>query len=90
MERTQYSAGEIKEEIRRLIADVTERSPEEVTDESHFVDDLGMDSLMALEVMIDVDKRYKIELPETEFHQLKTIGETVELVQRCLATGAAS
>lgn len=90
MERVQHNSDEIRQEIRRLIAEVTERSEDEVTDHAHFVEDLGMDSLMALEVMIDVEKRHKIELPESEFHKLRNLSETIELVQRTLASGSSS
>jgi acyl carrier protein len=79
------TSDEIRAEIKRLIAEVTERSPEEVSDTAHFTDELGVDSLMAMEVMVAVDKKYKINIPEEEFTKLQNVDQTVEVVQRHLA-----
>jgi acyl carrier protein len=84
------TTDEIRSEIKRLIAEVTERTPEEIEDTASFQDDLGVDSLMAMEVMVAVDKKYKINIPEDEFSQIKNVNDTVEVVQRHLeAAGIA-
>ena len=73
---------EIRAEVKKLIAEVTEREPEEITDTAMFADELGVDSLMAMEVMVAVDKKYKINIPEDEFAKIKNVNDTVEVVQR--------
>ena len=78
----------IKSEIKRLIADVTEREPEEVTDTASFGEDLGVDSLMAMEVMVAVDKKFKIDIPEEEFGKIKNVLDAVAIVQKHLPGGA--
>jgi acyl carrier protein len=47
-----FTAERIRCEIKKLIAAVTERDPEEISDTASFKDDLGVDSLMAMEVMV--------------------------------------
>ena len=81
---------EIRMEIKRLIAEVTERTPEEVSDTAHFTEELGVDSLMAMEVMVAVDKKYKINIPEDEFAQIKNVNDTVEVVQRHMGSSAGA
>jgi acyl carrier protein len=54
----------IRWEIKRLIASVTEREPEEVPNTASFAEDLGVDSLMAMEVMVAMDKKFRIDIPE--------------------------
>jgi len=78
----------IRSEIKRLIADVTEREPEEITDTASFGDDLGVDSLMAMEVMVAVDKKFKIDIPEEEFGKIKNVIDAVEVVKKHLPGGA--
>jgi acyl carrier protein len=89
MDNGAIKTDEIRAEIKRLIAEVTERTPEEVSDTAHFTDDLGVDSLMAMEVMVAVDKKYKINIPEEEFTKLQNVDQTVEVVERHLAAGRA-
>jgi acyl carrier protein len=79
---------EIRNEVKKLIAEVTEREPEEITDTALFADELGVDSLMAMEVMVAVDKKYKINIPEDEFAKIKNVDDTVAVVQRYVSSAA--
>jgi len=72
----------VREEVKRLIAELTERDPGEITDTALFVEDLGVDSLMAIEVMVALDKRYKIDIPEAEFNQIKNVNDSVTVVMK--------
>jgi acyl carrier protein len=76
---------EIRNSVRWFVAKITERKPEEISDTAHFVYDLEIDSLMALEMMVDVNKRYKIEIMDEEFGAIKNVGDAVAVVQRHLA-----
>jgi acyl carrier protein len=84
------TAEEIRSEVKKLIAEVTEREPEEITDTALFADELGVDSLMAMEVMVAVDKKYKINIPEDEFAKIRNVNDTVEVVQRHIASAATA
>jgi len=85
-----YTTEQIKAEIKRLIANVTEREPEEVSDTALFGEELGVDSLMAMEVMIAVDKKFKIDIPEEEFNKATNVNDSVALVQEWLAKKSAA
>ena len=52
MGNTPVSEQEIRGAVRNLIAEVTERAPEEISDTALFEDELEVDSLMALEMMV--------------------------------------
>ncbi len=84
-----YTEDQIRAEVKRLIANVTEREPEEVSDTASFSEELGVDSLMAMEVMIAVDKKFKIDIPEEEFSKATNVNESVALVQQWLAKASA-
>jgi acyl carrier protein len=85
MTNGQVTADHVRTEIKKLIAVVTEREPGEVADTALLVDDLGVDSLMAMEVMVTVDKKFKINIPEDEFAQIRTVDDAVSTVMRHLA-----
>jgi acyl carrier protein len=80
-----FSDVEIRNEVKKLIAEVTERSPEEISDTASFEEELGIDSLMALEIIVAVDQKYKIQVPEEEYKKVKNVDDTVALVLRTLA-----
>ena len=83
-----YTTDQIKAEIKKLIARVTEREPEEISDEAHYMEELGVDSLMAMEVMIAVDKKFKIDIPEEDFNKATNVNASVALVEKWLAEHA--
>ncbi len=89
MANEQVTADAIRIEVRKLIAEITEREPEEVSDTAQFVEELGIDSLMAIEMLVAVDKKYKIEISEEEFGKIKNVNDAVEAVQRHLAQAAS-
>ena len=39
-----------------------------ITDESHIVDDLGADSLSVVEVIMDIESEYEVEIPVSYTH----------------------
>ncbi len=75
----------IEEEIKTLIAEIIEKDPNEVTPEAKFFEDLGVDSMMALEILAAIEKKYKISIPEEKLAQLTTLNETIAVAKEYLA-----
>ena len=61
-----------KEELRYLLADVLDVDVVELTDDARFAEDLGVDSLMALEVLVTLEKRYQIKLDEMKLVDIRS------------------
>ena len=68
------------QELRLIIANVLDVDEQRVTDDAHFVEDLGVDSLMALEVMVALEKKYQIKLAEKELTQITCLRNVWELL----------
>ena len=79
-----YTSEGVRAEVKRMIAEVTELDPAEVSDTANFRDDLGLDSLLALEIMVSVDKKFRINIPEEEYQKVTNVNDTVEMVFRYL------
>ena len=74
----------VEEDVKALVAEILELSLEEVTDDAHFVKDLGMDSMMALEILASVEKKYKITIPEESLAKFTNLKSTVIIVENIL------
>jgi acyl carrier protein len=61
------------EELRELVAEVLELEPEELSDTGDFIDDYEADSLRAIEILARIDKKYKVEIPQAELPDLRTL-----------------
>jgi acyl carrier protein len=86
-ENAQLTVDQIRMSIQELVASVTERETGEVAADARFKEDLGVDSLLGIELMLLIDKKFGIEIPDEEFEQLLTVNEAVPVVQRYLAEG---
>lgn len=77
-------ADKIREHVKKVTALVADRQPEEIPDHASFADDLDIDSLGAMEILVDVEKKYGILIPDEELSAIKTVDDAVAATQRCL------
>ena len=73
---------QFEQEIRDLIADIIEMEPDQIDPDASLVEDLGMDSMMALEILASIEKKYKIKLPEEELPKITTVNRAIELAKK--------
>lgn len=70
------------EELREIVAEVLELEPEEVTDTGDFADDYEADSLRAIEILARLDKKYHVEIPQSELPDLRNLKNVYDAVSR--------
>lgn len=70
----------LEKELRSLIAEIVELEEDKVAPEANFVEDLGMDSMMALEILASIEKKYKLKIPEENLTKIINLKQVVELV----------
>ncbi|MBP8537956.1 acyl carrier protein [Streptomyces sp. MK37H] len=68
------------DELRTFVADVLDVDEEDVTEDADFVKTLGVDSLMALEVMVVLEKKYSVKLEEREMKDITTLQKVHDLL----------
>ncbi len=70
-------SSELREKLRGIVAEVAEI--DDVPDDVPFKN-LGIDSMMAIEIVAEVERTYKIKVPEEELQQVRDLNSIVELV----------
>ncbi|MFH1777702.1 MAG: acyl carrier protein [Candidatus Omnitrophota bacterium] len=78
------------EEIRNMVAEIVEMEPEEISADAKFVEDLGVDSMMALEILASLEKKYRVRIPEESLTKLTNLNQTVALTKEMLAKQSAN
>lgn len=71
--------------LQGIIADVLNLDPDEITEETTFADDLGADSLDLFQVIMSIEKVFKITVPTEEIQNIKTVGEAAKMIQEARA-----
>lgn len=77
-------SDEIKTQIRAIISDVSGIPEGEIGGDSHFVEELDLDSLAMLEMGVDIDHAFQLGLPDEPYKELRCLNDAVELVSRHL------
>ncbi len=80
--------NQIRETIRESVHRITGIAPTEIQDTSSYREDLGLDSLSALEVVVDIEYAFKIKVAEERIQGIKTVQDTINVVQEYLAAAA--
>ncbi|MEZ4390139.1 MAG: acyl carrier protein [Polyangiales bacterium] len=80
--------SELKESLRALIADIIEVDPSKVEDNTA-LRDLGVDSMQAIEIISDLERRYQIRIPEADFKRVTNLQSVTELLAEKLAARGA-
>lgn len=74
----------VEADVRNLVAEILETEPAEINGDARFVQDLGMDSMMALEILAGIEKKYRIVIPEEMLSKFVNLNTTVQIVKDLL------
>ena len=69
------------EKLKKVIAEVLNVDPEEITMETTFTDDLGADSLDVFQIIMGIEEEFDIEIAAEEAEKISTVEEAVELIK---------
>ncbi len=72
------------EKLKKVIAEVLNVDPEEITMETTFLDDLGADSLDVFQIIMGIEEEFDIEIPAEKAEKITTVEEAVELIKGAL------
>ena len=67
--------------VEKIIADQLNKDISEVTDDKHIVDDLGADSLHIVELVMQFENEFDIEIPDDDAESLLTVGDVKQYIQ---------
>lgn len=68
------------EKLKKVIAEVLNVDPEEISMGTTFMDDLGADSLDVFQIIMGIEEEFDIEIPAEKAEKITTVEEAVELI----------
>jgi acyl carrier protein len=72
--------GQALDTIKEVAAEVLSVDPGQVTETARFKEDLDADSLDLVELVMGLEERFDIEVPEDDLEGVTTVGQAVDLV----------
>ena len=72
------------EKLKKIIAEVLNVYPDEITMETTFQDDLGADSLDVYQIIMGIEEEFDIEIPAETAEQVTTVEDAVEMIKNAV------
>ena len=71
----------VLDKMKDILVEQLECDPEDITMESLLVDDLGADSLDAIDIVMSVEDTFKVEVPDEIIEKIETVGDIVIYIE---------
>ncbi len=80
------NAEEVEKGVTSIVAEVTELDEKEIWEkrDANFFKDLEIDSLLALEILALIEKKFKVQIPEEKLIDITSLSTTINLTKSVL------
>jgi len=70
------------EKVKEVIIDKLGVEEDTIKKEAHFVNDLGADSLDTVELIMEFEEEFGIEIPDEDAENITTVGSAVDYIEK--------
>ncbi len=71
----------IFDDVKEVVVEQLSVSPDEVKEDSKFVEDLGADSLDVVELVMALEEKFDIEIPDDEAEKIQTVKDVIDYIE---------
>ena len=73
--------SDVAEKVKAIIVDKLGVDESEVTNDASFTNDLGADSLDTVELIMEFEKEFDIQIPDDKAEAIATVGDAVSFIE---------
>jgi len=73
----------IEDQVLNFIANKRKLPLEALTLDTRFIDDLGIDSVEVMQLAMDLEQKFKIQIPDESMNKLRSVGDVIGVVKVC-------
>ena len=71
----------VKDRVIEIVAEQLGVNKEQITPETSFVNDLGADSLDTVELVMELEEEFDINIPDDAAEKIQTVGQAVQYIE---------
>jgi acyl carrier protein len=76
---------DVADRLKKIVVEHLGVEGDKVVDSANFMDDLGADSLDAIELTMAFEDEFGVEIPDDQAETLMTVGDAIKFLERALA-----
>jgi acyl carrier protein len=80
--RRDLKVASVKERVIDIVAEQLGVNKEQITPETSYVNDLGADSLDVVELVMEFEEEFDINIPDDAAEKIQTVGQTIEYIEK--------
>ncbi len=69
------------DDVKAVVVEQLNVNPDEVKEDSKFVEDLGADSLDVVELVMALEEKFDIEIPDSDAESIATVGDALKYIE---------
>lgn len=73
--------GSVRDKVVGIIREQLGQDKDEITDETHFINDLGADSLDTVELVMELEDAFGVSISDEEAEKIQTVGDAVKYIE---------
>jgi len=77
--------GNVEKEIISIVADVSETDEGEINLDTNLVQNLGINSIKAIEIVVAIEKKYKISIRDEDVPKIIIVKQIVDLTEELIS-----
>ena len=72
----------VEERVVDIVSEQLGVDKDKITRDTHFVNDLGADSLDTVELVMELEEEFDISIPEEAAEKIQRVGEAVDFIEK--------
>ncbi len=72
----------VEERVIEIVAEQLGVDKDKITRDTHFVNDLGADSLDTVELVMELEEEFDINIPDDAAEKIQTVGEAIDFIAK--------
>ena len=69
------------DDVKEVVIEQLDCDPAEVKEDSKFIEDLGADSLDVVELVMALEEKFDIEIPDEDAEKILTVGDAISYIE---------
>jgi acyl carrier protein len=82
--RRTVKVASVEERVIGIVADQLGVSKEQITRDTSFVNDLGADSLDTVELVMELEEEFDINIPDDVAEKIQTVGQAIDHIEKAV------